>query len=292
MISGEEAPGEESPRAGSPRAAPAPAAVGPRRPLVAALVPDPDVWRVAGAGRTLVARRRADGRIAWASIVFDLKRPSRITFFGNSEMEEGPFEEILDALYRIDDSPPMVGGSASLASRFAHGALALARAAELELAPPDPSPSREGSAPPDDAPLILAIFGRPRGSDKECREALVGAEGICSRELVALCTQEAAADLPEGESLAVHVAMAFQTSSPTELARALAVDGDFAREEGHFIWRPRRAGGAKLGSVYLHGEQIEAETVSLDLAGLLCARLKRLVEGALELTKVEHRPLD
>src|SRR5689334_1035640 len=73
----------------APRVTPATAPSGVRRPLVAALVPDPDVWRVSGAGRTLVARRRADGRIAWASVVFDLKHPAAITFFGDTETEEG-----------------------------------------------------------------------------------------------------------------------------------------------------------------------------------------------------------
>src|SRR5882724_6135752 len=112
----------------------APAATGARRPLVVALVPDPDVWRVSGSGRTLIARRRADGRIAWASVLFDLKRPTAVTLFGATETAEGPFEEILDALYRIDDAPPMIGGTATLASRFAHGALAFARSGDPDLA--------------------------------------------------------------------------------------------------------------------------------------------------------------
>lgn len=260
------------------RYAVAPAASGSRRPLVAALVPDPDVWRVSGSGRTLCARRRADGRVSWASIVFDLKRPASITFFGSEECDEGPFEEILDALYRIEDAPPMIGGSASLAERFAHGALAVARAADPKLAPPDAT--------------ILSVFGEPRGSDEQLVKALLGEDGVCARELVNACAQEAAEDLGEGEALAVHVAMAFRALEPSELARALAGDPDFSPlTKGQLAWKPARAAGKKLGSVYLDGDSLEAETVSLDLAGHLCARLKRLAQGGLELTKVRHTPL-
>ncbi|HZV02120.1 MAG TPA: hypothetical protein VFF73_35755 [Planctomycetota bacterium] len=255
----------------------APAAQGARRPLVAALVPDPDVWRVSGAGRTLVARRRADGRIAWASIVFDLKHPTNLTFFGSGETEEGAFEEILDALYRIEDALPMMGGSASLAARFAHGALAHARAA-------DPAVSAD--------PALLSVFGDARGSEEQQRRALTGEDGLCSKELVTRCEQEANAELAPGESLAVHVAMAFRAASPEELGRAIACDPDFTVEKGGLAWRPARGNKQKLGSVYLEGDAVEAETVSLDLAGHLCGRLKRLAQGGLELLQVEHRPLD
>ncbi len=256
----------------------APAARGPRRPLVAALVPDADVWRVSGAGRTLIARRRADGRIAWASLAFDLKDPAAITFFGNSETEEGPFEEILDALYRIEDALPVIGGTASLASRFAHGALALARAVDPSLTLPDPN--------------VFSVFGEPRGGDAGSLAALTGADGLCTRELFERCAQEASAGLADGEALAVHVAMAFRAHSPTELERALASDPDFGRTEHHFAWRPARASGKRLGSVYLEGSILEAETVTLELAGLLCGRLKRLSQGQIELTRAEHRPLE
>lgn len=265
----------------APRPQRAPAASGVRRPLVVALVPDPDVWRVSGAGRTLVARRRADGRISWASVVFDLKRPAAVTFFGNSETEEGPFEEILDALYRIDDAPPMIGGSATLASRFAHGALAFARSADPSLGTPDPS--------------LFGVFGDPRGPDAQLKKALVGEDGLCPVSLVDHCAHEASAALEDGQALAVHVAMAFKVHSPTELARAVATDNDFSPargKKGTIDWAPVRASGRKLGTIYLDGESLEAETVSLDLAGLLCARLKRLAQGGIELTQVEHKPLD
>jgi hypothetical protein len=268
---------EAPPSRSAPSLAKAPAATGPRRPLVAALVPDPDVWRVSGAGRTLVARRRADGRIAWASVAFDLKHPAGITFFGNPETEEGPFEEILDALYQIEDALPVIGGTASLASRFAHGALALARAVDPKLTL-DPN--------------VLSVFGDPRGGDAGSLAALTGPDGLCPPELFERCAQEAAAGLAEGEALAVHVAMAFKAHSPRELERALASDPDFGRHEEDFAWRPARAAGKRLGSVYLHEGDLEAETVTLNLAGLLCGRLKRLSQGQIELTRVQHKPLE
>lgn len=263
-----------TPRA-RPPLAPTPRAIA-RLPLVAALVPDPDVWRVSGAGRTLVARRRADGRVAWASLAFDLKRPEETRLFGSLHSDEGAFEEVLEALFAIDDAPPMVGGSEGLAARFARGALARAR---------DPG------APPATEPDLLAVFDRVPGS---AREAFEGEEGLCPPELLEACRAEAEADLGPGQGLAVHVALAFRVPGSGRLRASLARDDDFAPESaGTLAWRPTSFGARTAGWVHFADdghEVIEAESVSLDLAGRLCARIKRHADGAAVLVRLERRP--
>ena len=257
-----------------------------RLPLVVALVPDPDVWRVAGAGRTLVARRRPDGRVAWASLAFDLKRPDATRLFGHLESDEGAFEEILDALSRIDDAPPMIGGSESLASRFTRGALAYAR---------------EGACGPADEPGLLAVFDRGRTSEVTALEAFAGDDGLCPPELLAVCREEAAAGLEPGRGLATQVCLGFRAADG-RLLEALGRDRDFVRgqpdgERVAFAWKPTALGGARAGSVFwLAGgcgvpAELEAETVSLDLAGKLCARIKRLAPGAVSLARLARQPL-
>jgi hypothetical protein len=251
-----------------------------RSPLLAAFVPDPDVWRVAGAGRTLVARRRADGRVAWASLLFDLKRPRSTLLFGSLESDEGAFEEIVESLVRIEDAVPVVGGSQRLAARFTFGALAYVRGLVPEIAP-------------DEGASLLSVFERPAGGVAEHHRAFAGKDGLCTPDLLRCVAREVGAELGADEALPTQVAMTFAAADPAELARALAADPDFvAAEPGELAWAPARGAGKRLGHARLHGSRLEAETVSLELAGVLCARLKRLAgTGGLELTRLTRRPL-
>ncbi|MBI3726052.1 hypothetical protein HY251_19150 [bacterium] len=245
-------------------------------PLAVALVPDPDVWRVSGAGRTLIARRRANGRIAWASLTFDLKRPGSMVLFGNLEAEEGAFEEILDALYQIEDARPVIGGEERLASRFTFGAFAWARSRGCDLGEVEPE--------------LLAVFGRPIADDAALRGMFSEQDGLCTKALLERCREEADAALPEGQSLAVRVVVAFRLAQPSAFRRALEVDQDFQagkERDGNFSWRPECAGSRELGLIALDSEGLAAETVSLDLGGRLCARVKRLAEGGAELLRAE-----
>jgi hypothetical protein len=249
-----------------------------RLPLLASFVPDPDVWRISGAGRSLLARRRADGRVAWASVAFDLKRPFEVKLVGNLDTDEGVFEEILDALFQIEDAAPMIGGSDTLASRFAHGAVAY---------------SHEGDPHAEKSPDLLAVFERNGATDRAILAAFAGPEGVCPPDLLIACREEAAAGLAPGVWLAVHVALGFRVAKESPLRERLVRDADFERmRDGSFTWKPSAFGGARLGSLaWLDGE-VEAETVSLELAGRLCGRIKRLAEGGVELVRLARRPME
>jgi hypothetical protein len=248
-----------------------------RLPTRTVLVPDPDVFRISGAGRALVSRQRPDGQLAWGSVSFDLKRPEELIVFGDVAADEGSFEQILHALTSIDGCAPMVAGNASLAGRFAWGARAFARARGVDF---------------DEEPPYLALFPRPGTTERELRAWFDGPrDGICDSEMLELCRREEEADLPRGEALITLVAMGFRLVEPALLAAALEADEAFEpRASRGLDWCPD--GGDACGSVEIAGRRLRADAISLDHAGRLCATLKRIAgPGTIELAALERRTL-
>jgi hypothetical protein len=252
-----------------------------RLPVAASLVPDPDVWRIAGVGRTLIARRRPDGRIAWASLVIDLKRPKELLLIGHLHSEEGEFEALLEGLCQIEGCAPMIGGNAPLAGRFAWGAYAYAEERELDFGGADQA--------------LMALFEKPGMRDEDSRRFFDGKDGVADRDLLAFCVREEKARLSPGVELATLVRMVFHAPHPEPLARALLRDGSFCtngrRGTGlELDWAPLGTDGRAhpRGAIALRGARLGAEAVSLSHAARLCASLKRLSDGALELVDVKR----
>src|SRR5262249_1377333 len=145
----------------------------------------------------------------------------------------------------------------------------------------------------------MALFERPGVSEEDSRRFFDGEEGLVDAELLAVCAREERASLAPGVELATVVTMRFKSTYPEQLGRALQRDGSLPARalrarSAEFDWSPIGLNGkaSPCGAVVLRGATVSAEAVSLTHGARLCASLKRLADGALELVHLERRPID
>ena len=240
-----------------------------RWPLLACYAPHPLVWQVSGHGTVFVARRRPDGKEAWAVARLALPDEGVLTLGGRRSAPAGTHREWRSDLRRLDLFPASVEVPEDTAAAFVYGACTVALGTVVGRWPPEFRDIRAAS-----------LLDAPPGGPADWRERLVGPGGPTPQRLSKIAKRlRDAPDIPDGQEPLVRtvVRVGLTPGTGVEVARRLRtrkhppVFADMGMRGAATVleWvKPFASGvsvpaGKKAGVAYADGPEASSVTVRL-----------------------------